>query len=106
MIADPPAPLDLAVRDVTVAYHNGHVALHDAAFFALNTGTICGLVGVNGSGKSTLFKAIMGFLRPIRGSMRITASRVGHAHKRNWVAYVPSRKTWIGLFRSACGTWS
>lgn len=82
------APLDLAVRDVTVVYNNGHVALQDATF-DLNSGTICGLVGVNGSGKSTLFKAIMGFIRPARGAITIGGRPVGAAHKNNWVAYVP-----------------
>ncbi|MCC6428156.1 MAG: ATP-binding cassette domain-containing protein [Phycisphaerales bacterium] len=80
--------LNLTVRGVTVAYANGHVALRDASF-KLNPGTICALVGVNGSGKSTLFKAIMGFVRPMRGTVRIGGEPVRAAHKRNWVAYVP-----------------
>ncbi|MBC7785630.1 MAG: manganese/iron ABC transporter ATP-binding protein [Burkholderiales bacterium] len=80
--------IDLVVQDVTVAYNNGHVALHDASF-SLNPGTICALVGVNGSGKSTLFKAIMGFVRPVRGTVRIAGDPVKAAHKKNWVAYVP-----------------
>jgi manganese/iron transport system ATP-binding protein len=81
-------PLDLTLHDVTVAYTNGHIALHDAGF-ELRPGTICGLVGINGSGKSTLFKAIMGFLRPVRGTIRIAGRPVHEAHKRQWVAYVP-----------------
>ena len=63
------APVSLEVADITVAYSNGNVALRDASF-SLHAGTICALVGVNGSGKSTLFKAIMGFLKPVRGSVR------------------------------------
>jgi len=83
------APLpDLAVHDVTVVYNNGHVALRDASF-TLNPGTICGLVGVNGSGKSTLFKTIMGFVRPLKGSVQIAGRPVRQAHRKNWVAYVP-----------------
>ncbi len=81
-------PIELAVTDVTVAYSNGHVALHDASF-TLGPSTICALVGINGSGKSTLFKAIMGFVRPARGSVRIAGQPVKVAHKNNWVAYVP-----------------
>ena len=87
MIQSAPA-LDLVVDELTVAYNNGYVALHDASF-DLRPGTICALVGVNGSGKSTLFKAIMGFVRPIQGSVRIAGNPVKDAHKRNWVAYVP-----------------
>ncbi|MFN0219024.1 MAG: manganese/iron ABC transporter ATP-binding protein [Hyphomicrobium sp.] len=78
----------ISVRDVTVAYPNGHIALHDASF-ELRPGTICGLVGVNGSGKSTLFKSIMGFLTPSRGSVSISGFSVRDALKRNMIAYVP-----------------
>ena len=60
----------LSVRDVTVTYPSGVTGLKDASF-ELGPGTICGLVGVNGSGKSTLFKAIMGFVQPSRGEVRI-----------------------------------
>lgn len=79
---------NLKVSDVTVAYNNGHVALYDTTF-ELQSGTICALVGVNGSGKSTLFKAIMGFLRPTRGSVTIGGQSVRAAQKQNLVAYIP-----------------
>lgn len=78
----------LAVDDVSVAYANGHLALHNASF-QLGAGTICALVGVNGSGKSTLFKSIMGFVRPKSGSVKINGEPVHAALKKNIVAYVP-----------------
>jgi len=84
----PAAPVSLEVSDITVAYNNGHVALRDSSF-VLEAGTICALVGVNGSGKSTLFKSIMGFLTPVRGSVRIAGGTVKEAQRRNLVAYVP-----------------
>ena len=58
----------IAVRDLTVRYRNGHTAL-EAATFSIGLGSICALVGINGSGKSTLFKALMGFVRPTRGTV-------------------------------------
>lgn len=78
----------LSVRGVTVSYPSGVRALN-AASFELGPGTIAGLVGVNGSGKSTLFKAIMGFVKPSAGEVRIAGLSVGEALKRNLVAYVP-----------------
>lgn len=78
----------LSVRDVTVAYPNGHVALRDASF-AIPRGTITGLVGVNGSGKSTLFKAIMDFVPLARGEIRIMGLPVREALRKSAVAYVP-----------------
>jgi manganese/iron transport system ATP-binding protein len=78
----------ISVENVSVTYSNGHVALKDITF-RLEAGTICGLVGVNGSGKSTLFKAIMGFVRPSTGAIRIAGLAVDDALKRNLIAYVP-----------------
>lgn len=81
-------PLTIEAGDVTVAYANGNVALQDASFL-LRGGTICALVGVNGSGKSTLFKAIMGFVWPVKGRVLIQGRPVKEAQKANLVAYVP-----------------
>jgi manganese/iron transport system ATP-binding protein len=78
----------ISVRGVSVTYPNGTTALRDASF-DLGPGTICGLVGVNGSGKSTLFKAIMGFVPPSAGEIRIAGLTPREAQKRNLVAYVP-----------------
>jgi manganese/iron transport system ATP-binding protein len=78
----------IAVEGATVTYRNGHTALRDASF-SIPTGTITALVGVNGSGKSTLFKAIMGFVRASRGTIRVLGLPVEQALKKNLVAYVP-----------------
>lgn len=80
--------LTLDVQGVSVIYNNGHIALQNADF-RLNGGTICALVGVNGSGKSTLFKAVMGFVKPVKGSVQIGGEPVETALRNNWVAYVP-----------------
>ncbi len=78
----------LDIDDVSVAYPNGHLALHDASF-RLRGGTICALVGVNGSGKSTLFKSIMGFVTPRAGSVKINGLPIRAVLKQHLVAYVP-----------------
>ncbi len=78
----------LEVEGVSVAYPNGHLALHDTTF-RLEGGTICALVGVNGSGKSTLFKSIMGFVTPKSGSVKINGLPVSAVLKQHLVAYVP-----------------
>ena len=78
----------LSMRHLSVTYPNGFTAVRDASF-DLDPGTICALVGVNGSGKSTIFKAIMGFVRPSAGEVRICGLSVDEALKRNIVAYVP-----------------
>jgi len=85
----PSAPLPrLDVEGVSVAYANGHLALHDTSF-QLQGGTICALVGVNGSGKSTLFKSIMGFVKPEAGKVKINGLPIRDVLKQHLVAYVP-----------------
>ena len=44
---------------------------------------------MNGAGKSTLFKAIMGFVKPVRGNVSIQGLPIRQVQKRNLVAYVP-----------------
>lgn len=78
----------ILLRDLSVTYPNGVTAVRDASF-ALDPGTICALVGVNGSGKSTIFKAIMGFVKPSAGEVRLCGLPVDAALKKNIVAYVP-----------------
>lgn len=78
----------ISVRHLTVSYANGLTAVQDASF-ELDPGTICALVGVNGSGKSTIFKAIMGFVKPAAGEIRLCGRPVAEAISRNIVAYVP-----------------
>ncbi len=78
----------ISVRGLTVTYPNGFTAVQDASF-DLDPGTICALVGVNGSGKTTVFRAIMGFVRPAAGEVRLCGLSVAEAIKRNIVAYVP-----------------
>lgn len=78
----------LEVRNLDVAYANGVLAMQDASF-SLTGGTICALAGPNGAGKSTIFKAIMGVLRPRRGSIMINGLSVREALRRKLLAYVP-----------------
>jgi manganese/iron transport system ATP-binding protein len=78
----------ISVRDLSVTYNNGFTAVRGISF-DLEPGTICALVGVNGSGKSTIFKAIMGFVRPTTGEVRLCGLPVAEAVKRNIIAYVP-----------------
>ena len=79
--------LGIQANDVCVDY-NGTVALYDASL-NIETGSICGLVGMNGAGKSTFFKALMGFVRPSRGIIKINGLPVPKAQRYQMVAYVP-----------------
>jgi ABC-type Mn2+/Zn2+ transport system ATPase subunit len=83
-----PNNISLVVRDVSVAYAEGALALRDANL-QLETGSICGLIGLNGSGKSTLFKTIMGFLKPLSGTVTVNGVSSLEAQRAGLIAYVP-----------------
>ena len=52
-------------------------------------GNLVGVIGPNGSGKSTLIKAILGFVKPDFGSVKIFGEDVNRT--KGQVAYVPQR---------------
>ncbi|MBF6101312.1 metal ABC transporter ATP-binding protein [Nocardia cyriacigeorgica] len=83
-MSDQPA---IEVRDVTV--HYGSVLALDAVDLTVESGRVCGLIGMNGSGKSTLFKTIMGLVTPDRGTVRIDGGTPAAARKAGVVGYVP-----------------
>ncbi len=78
-----------AIRVENVSVHYGDVHALEHVDLTLNSGSVCGLIGMNGSGKSTLFKVIMGMIRPDSGSVRIAGIEAAVARKKGYVGYVP-----------------
>ena len=71
----------LRFRNLTLGYER-HPAVHHLDG-TVETGALVAVVGPNGAGKSTLFKGIVGFLKPLAGSIE----RDGlNAHD---IAYLP-----------------
>ena len=60
-------------------------------------GEVVAIIGPNGSGKSTVLKAVMGYLRPWRGRVRLQGVDLGrlppHQRVRHGIAYVPQGRT-------------
>ncbi|WP_253904338.1 metal ABC transporter ATP-binding protein [Arthrobacter sp. Br18] len=77
----------LHVTDLTVTYNE--VPALDAVDLTLDSGLICGLIGVNGSGKSTLFKTLMGLVEPQAGSIALFGMPHRQARRSGLVAYMP-----------------
>ncbi|ANY09569.1 metal ABC transporter ATP-binding protein [Pseudonocardia sp. HH130630-07] len=77
----------LAVEDLSVRY--GEVTALDGVHLQLGPGTVCGLLGTNGSGKSTLFNAVMGLVRPSRGTVSVRGGTVRAARRSAAIAYMP-----------------
>jgi branched-chain amino acid transport system ATP-binding protein len=88
----------LEIRDVSVAY--GVVRALDGVSLSVGGGEIVALVGSNCAGKSTLMKAIMGVVRPSRGTVTFAgASLDGLAVEqvvRRGVVLVPEGRGILG----------
>jgi len=77
----------IEVKNLTVSF-GPRPALLDVST-TIEQGLLVGVIGPNGAGKSTLIKAILGFVKPDFGSVRILGSPADRA--RGSVAYVPQR---------------
>lgn len=77
----------IEVEHLTVSYH-ARPALLDVSV-RIERDQLVGVIGPNGAGKSTFIKAVLGFIKPDIGNIRINGMNV---HKtRGQVAYVPQR---------------
>ncbi len=77
----------IEVEHLTVSY--GPVPALLDINLRIPAGKLVGIIGPNGSGKSTLIKAILGFVRPDVGQVRLFGQPVERSKGR--VAYVPQR---------------
>ena len=77
----------IEVENLTVSY-GPMPALLDVTF-SISPGQLVGVIGPNGSGKSTLIKALLGFMKPDFGEVRLFGEPADKAKGR--VAYVPQR---------------
>jgi ABC-type Mn2+/Zn2+ transport system ATPase subunit len=75
----------VAVRDLWAGYDSSPVL--ESVTFELPTGSLVGLAGPNGSGKSTLLKALLGLLKPWRGSIELFGRPIDGVRQR--VGYAP-----------------
>jgi len=77
----------IEVRNLTVSYH-AKPALLDVSV-AIEKDQLVGVIGPNGAGKSTFIKAVLGFIKPDIGTVKIDGRNVQQA--KGQVAYVPQR---------------
>ena len=77
----------IEVQHLTVSY-NARPALLDVSV-NIETDQLVGIIGPNGAGKSTFIKAVLGFVKPDLGTVRINGSNAQNA--KGQVAYVPQR---------------
>src|SRR5215216_801085 len=82
---EPPAenrrPPIVELRDATVVYPGGHVALERVSF-GIQRGDFVFVVGPTGCGKSTLIRALIGEVRPAGGEVLIAGKDINRVPKR------------------------
>ncbi|MFT4050318.1 MAG: metal ABC transporter ATP-binding protein [Solirubrobacterales bacterium] len=74
------SPTLISARDLELAYANGRSALSGVSL-QLGAGELVVVLGPNGGGKTTLFRALVGELSPLAGTLEVTGT----------VAYLPQR---------------
>ena len=67
----------ISIRDLSFGYGSGPRVL-DGLSAEIRRGAYVSVVGDNGCGKTTLMRLILGFLKPISGTLRIAARRIGY----------------------------
>lgn len=70
----------LSAHNLTFSYRND-IVLNDVSF-SINKGDFVALIGANGSGKSTLLKILLGFLKPVSGSLSFRCEKTR-------ISYIP-----------------
>ncbi|MET7484981.1 thiol reductant ABC exporter subunit CydD [Streptomyces sp. NPDC005538] len=84
----------LQFEGVTVRYPGRSVDAVSDLSFAVAPGETVALVGPSGSGKSTLLNALLGFVRPSEGRVRVGGVDLADADLERWrsrIAWVPQR---------------
>lgn len=86
--------MTVALSGITIRY-GSHVAVEDLSV-EFPTGAV-GLLGRNGAGKSSILKALLGLVRPVQGTIRISEIPVDatRAEVRARVGYMPEREAYL-----------
>jgi zinc transport system ATP-binding protein len=94
----------LKVNGVDLGY--GSLRVLDSVEFFQKRGEVAALLGPNGAGKSTLLKAILGDIKPIRGSIEIRDGlKIGYVPQvdNDGSRWPLSVRDFLGLFCRNCG---
>ncbi|MFJ9894100.1 thiol reductant ABC exporter subunit CydD [Streptomyces sp. NPDC091280] len=84
----------LSFEDVTVRYPGRSADAVSHVSFTVEPGETVALVGPSGAGKSTVLNALLGFVRPAEGRVRVGGVDLTDADLERWrsrIAWVPQR---------------
>lgn len=79
----------ILVEDLTVSFNR--VPVIESVSFMVNEGEFWAVVGPNGAGKTTLLRAIMGFIKPVKGKVTLFGMPPDKAISLGLIGYLPQR---------------
>jgi iron complex transport system ATP-binding protein len=85
----------IEVADLTLRYARAQTDAVSGATFTVPRGRLTAIVGPNGSGKSTIVRALLGRLKPERGSISVDGTALDRYSRRTLarrIAVVPQRE--------------
>ncbi len=83
-------PLAVELKDVSFAYGNGPLVLHDVDL-AIGTGEFVAVAGPNGGGKTTLLRVLLGLEHPANGEARLFGESADRFSRRSTIGYLAQR---------------
>lgn len=84
-------PKKFVIESKELVFIREGVTIIDDFSFAIEKGTIVGIIGPNGGGKSTLLKLMMGLLTPTAGEVTLLGKKPHSNAARQQIAYVAQR---------------
>jgi len=95
-----PGDVVFEVRDLTVKSKRGIVALNDVSF-NVREGEIVAIAGVEGNGQTELISTMLGFLRPLKGTIDINGNEMkfvtSYDIRKKGLAYITEDRKRRGL---------
>lgn len=83
----------LETQDLRISYRSGWKRVERTAVNGLSLrvapGEVVGFIGPNGAGKSSTIKALMGFVQPTSGEVRLLGEPAGSPAARRHVGFLP-----------------
>lgn len=79
----------ISINNITVAYNNQPVLWQ--LNVTVTSGILLAVVGPNGAGKTTLMKTLLGFMKPIAGTISFFGKSL--EQMRGSIAYIPQRSS-------------
>jgi ABC-2 type transport system ATP-binding protein len=76
--------MDYAIETTSLSKFYGPVRAVDSVNLRVGRGEIYGFLGLNGAGKTTTIRALLGMIRPGRGSVRVLGEPVGPNGRGPW----------------------